>query len=220
MYKYFIFLLATVLMTSCNQGKRYHDTEENSKLNIIEIPSIREAITDVRQFQKTLNDSFKNAETSPLLEKDKSKFKSLSFFAIDTSYRVQAKLIRTPDELPFLMPTTTSRKSKEVKYGELHFKLKEKEFSLNVYQNVELKITEEYKDYLFMPYNDLTNGVETYGGGRYVDLSIPEGDTLTIDFNKSYNPYCTYNPKYSCPIVPSENNLNIAVYAGVKAYEK
>ena len=77
-----------------------------------------------------------------------------------------------------------------------------------------------FKDYLFLPFMDDTNGEQTYAGGRYIDLRIPEGNTLKIDFNKAYNPYCAYNEKYSCPIVPRENYLDVAVKAGVKVFKK
>ena len=72
----------------------------------------------------------------------------------------------------------------------------------------------------FLPFLDETNGETTYGGGRYIETRIPEGDVLTIDFNKAFNPYCAYNEKYSCPIVPRENYLRIAITAGVKKYKK
>jgi len=80
----------------------------------------------------------------------------------------------------------------------------------------------EYEALLFLPFNDTTNGADSYGGGRYIDLKIPseESKTIRIDFNKSYNPYCAYNAKYSCPIPPKENDLPIAILAGVKAYNK
>ena len=79
---------------------------------------------------------------------------------------------------------------------------------------------EGLEDYLFLPFIDDTNGEESYGGGRYIDLRIPEGDTIVIDFNKSYNPYCAYNDKYSCPIVPRINYLALEVRAGVMAFNK
>ena len=80
----------------------------------------------------------------------------------------------------------------------------------------------DYANYLFLPFNDNTNGKTSYGGGRFIDLEIPEAGskTIVIDFNKSYNPYCAYNHKYSCPIPPSENNLNVEISAGVKAYKE
>jgi len=74
----------------------------------------------------------------------------------------------------------------------------------------------EYKDYLFFPFTDLTNNASTYGGGRYIDLRIPQGNVIVLDFNKAYNPSCAYSPKYSCPIVPGENNIDVAITAGVK----
>ena len=71
---------------------------------------------------------------------------------------------------------------------------------------------------MFLPFKDKTNGVETYGGGRYLDLTVPDGDSIVIDFNKAYNPYCHYNIEYSCPLVPRENKLLFSIKAGVKKY--
>ena len=80
----------------------------------------------------------------------------------------------------------------------------------------------EFENYLFLPFNDTSNGKTTYGGGRFIDLEIPEkgSKTISIDFNKAYNPLCAYNHKYSCPIPPAENNLSIEIPVGVKDYNK
>jgi uncharacterized protein (DUF1684 family) len=168
-------------------------------------------------FQKDLNDHYADSIDSPLSPEDRLKFKQHEFFPADLKYCVNAKLVRTPDETPFEMATTTSRKAFYVKYGEVHFKLNGKKLKLNVYQNMDLLNNPEYRDYLFLPYKDLTSGNGSYGGGRFVDLSIPKGDEMIIDFNKSYNPYCAYNHLYSCPIPPKENFLETEVKAGVKA---
>ena len=80
-------------------------------------------------------------------------------------------------------------------------------------------MTAEYEDYLFLPFTDKTNGDSSYGGGRYLDLKLPEGDSIIIDFNQAYNPYCAYNDKYSCPVPPKSNNLDIEVLAGVKTFK-
>ena len=125
-------------------------------------------------YQKQLNAKYANPEESPLTKKDLKKFKSLDFYPIDMQYCVQAKLVRTPDEKPFEMPTTTERKPIYVKYGELHFTLMGKECKLDVFRNVELTKKEEYKDHLFLPFTDLTSGNGSYGGGRYIDLKAPE----------------------------------------------
>ena len=71
---------------------------------------------------------------------------------------------------------------------------------------------------MFLPFLDATNGVETYGGGRYLDMKVPKSNEVIIDFNKAYNPYCVYNHEYSCPIVPLENELDVEINAGVKKY--
>lgn len=172
------------------------------------------------EFQKKMNSEFKDATTSPLKEKDLKDFKGLDFFKFDSTFVVNAQLKRTPDTPFFKMKTTTDRVSDERIYGVLSFKLKGKTFELNVYQGKELMTTEGYEDYLFLPFLDETNGESTYGGGRYIDLRIPEGDTITVDFNSAYNPLCTYNEKFSCPIVPRQNYLRTKVEAGVKAFKK
>ncbi len=172
------------------------------------------------EFQKKMNSEYKDATTSPLKDKDRKHFEGLDFFNLDSSFVVKAAFKRTLDEKPFKMKTTTDRLPMYVKYGELSFQLKEKEFKLNIYQNQGLIEKEGYEDYLFLPFLDETNGLESYGGGRFMDAKIPEDDTIIIDFNKAYNPYCAYNDTYSCPIVPRENYLKIRIEAGVKAFEE
>lgn len=171
-------------------------------------------------FQKELNASYKDVTHSPLKPEDRKHFMGLDFFKVDSSYVVTATLKRTPDSPWFKMPTTTSRVSQERIFGDISFTLKGKTYSLHVYQNKELMTKEGFEAYLFLPFLDLTNGETTYGGGRYIDTSIPDGDTLVIDFNTAYNPYCAYNEKYSCPIVPRANFLNTKVEAGVKRFKK
>lgn len=216
-------VLISILMVSygCNDGKKYHDektsTQEKTEATTVVADN---AFDQSVLFQKQINEEFSDPKNSPLKKKDLANFKSLSFFPIDTSLSVAAKLQRTPNERPFFMPTTTERMSQEVLYGVVSFEIHGQPFKLNVYQNLQLRETEEYRDYLFLPFSDLTNGEETYGGGRYLDLSIPEGDSIVINFNKAYNPYCAYDEKYSCPIVPKENTLDYAIKAGVKKFEE
>jgi TonB family protein len=119
------------------------------------------------------------------------------------------------------MKTTTARMSTERVYGYLNFTLTGKSFRVPVYQSKEMMLNPEYADYLFFPFTDDTNGSETYAGGRYLDLRVPkEGDSLIVDFNLAYNPYCAYHSQYSCPIVPAENALDINVPAGVMYNEE
>lgn len=171
-----------------------------------------------KEAQEKLNKEYADPKESPLEEEDLKQFKGLDFFPIDEKFIVKAQFIRTEKEKNFEMKTTGARMPVYVKYGELHFKIDGKSFQLNVYQNIELTKKKGYEDYLFLPFSDMTCGNESYLGGRYIDMRIPTSNEVIIDFNKAYNPYCAYNHKYSCPLVPLENNLKIEIKAGVKKF--
>lgn len=194
-----IVVLFTILfLTSCSQKKKVD--------------------TSGTPFQIKMNTEFKDASTSPLKAKDLKNFEGLDFFTYDSTFVVTAHLKRTPDTEWFDMKTTTERLTKERIFGILTFELKDEAFQLNVYQGQELIEKEGFDDYLFLPFLDNTNGSSSYAGGRYIDLKIPKGDMIEIDFNSAYNPYCAYDDKYSCPIVPSANYLDVEVEAGVMAF--
>ena len=172
----------------------------------------------VTKFQEVINSEYADAKTSPLSAEDLAVFKTLDFYPINENFFVTAKFVRTENEKPFEMKTTGERKPMYVKYGEAYFVLDGKDFKLNIHKNIELSTKKESKDYLFLPFSDLTCGTESYIGGKYIDMKVPKGDTIAIDFNTSYNPYCAYSHKYSCPKVPLENDLNIEIKAGVKKF--
>lgn len=205
--------LVVLIVWSCGQGKKYHD--DNQKGTKQAVPEKVQAILD---YQEERNEEFRNPETSPLPDRYRKDFEGLDFFPADTNYVVRATFERTPDAQPFQMPSTTDESTWEIVYGKVHFELNGVQHELEVYQGLELRNREGFKDYLFLPFLDLTNGEETYGGGRYLDLRIPNSDTMIIDFNKAYNPYCVYNKKYSCPLVPRQNFMNTKVMAGVKDF--
>jgi len=213
--KLIVFMVLGTLFFGCKDDKRYKDEADS----IVE-ESASDVISEIIAFQQSLNEEFRDPETSPLPDRFRKDFDGLDFFPPDTNYRVVADLLRTPAAIPFMMPTTTERKSREVVYGIASFELLGQRFELEIYQNQELMLEEGFEDYLFLPFLDATNGQYTYSGGRYIDLSIPRGNTIIIDFNRAYNPYCAYNKKYSCPIVPKVNLLNISVLAGVKEFKK
>ena len=200
MNRILLVLFSLLLILNCENKKRYDN--------------------NATPFQKEMNEFFKDASISPLKEKDLKIFEGLDFFDFDSSYVVNAALTRTPEEKSFKMKTTTDRLPEYVKYGIVTFDLFGKSYNLNIYRNLDIINKEGYQDYLFLPFLDDTNGFESYGGGRYIDLDITEEDSLVIDFNSAYNPYCTYNEKYSCPIVPRENYLPLEINAGVKAFAK
>lgn len=204
-----------VLFVSCNTIPE--DAKNVKKTQYLDkVQSDVSINTDFEQFKATLNREFASKATSPLTEEDLKIFKSLAFFPYNKAMVFDAKVVLTPKTNFYGLATTTSRMPEYRQYALLQFKYKEKTYELPVYQGKDLMHQEGYKDYLFLPFSDLTNGNETYGGGRYLDLRIPENDTIILDFNKAYNPYCAYNHKYSCPKIPAANNLPFAVEAGVK----
>lgn len=174
----------------------------------------------IEEHRRKQDEEMKSA-TSPLLPKDKKRFKGLKYFPVNLEYRVTAKFIRTENPVLFKMKTTkTSRNPEYVKYGEVHFTLKGTDFLLEVYQSPDISKKAEYKDHLFIPFTDETNGRETYQVGRYLDVRIPEGDEIVLDFNLCYNPYCSYSPNYACPIPPAANDLKTRIEAGEKLFKK
>lgn len=175
-----------------------------------------QAIAEIIAFRKKLNEEYKNREESPLDAADFARFVGHDFFPIDLEYRVNASLTITEGTPFFAMKTTTSRFATERIYGYISFTMAGKQFRLPVYQSKELMATDEYADYLFFPFTDETNGKQTYAGGRYLDLRIPkDGNTLVVDFNMAYNPYCAYSSRFSCPVVPAENHIDCRLPVGV-----
>lgn len=174
--------------------------------------------SEAEKFQKKLNSEYADPKTSPLMDEDLKTFKSLDFFPISATYFVNATLVKAKGGKVFEMKTSGTRTPKYIKYGTLNFKINGKPFQLAVYQSLDLIVQEKYKNHLFLPFSDLTTGKQSYIGGRYIDLEIPKGNTIAVDFNQAYNPYCAYNYKYSCPLVPLENDLKIEIKAGVKTF--
>ncbi len=152
--------------------------------------------------------------------KDDKKF--IHFYSVDESYRVMASFKKTGDAKGFDMNTASGTKQHYFRYGFLTFKLHNSIIHLYVYQSASLLKKEKFKDYLFVPFGDATSGFESYGGGRYLDFTISDikHNSLVIDFNKAYNPYCAYTTGYDCPIPPKENLLTVAIDAGEKNYGK
>ncbi len=146
----------------------------------------------------------------------------LGFYPPFEKYRINASFKRINDKKGFYMNTSSGKRKQYFVYGLLNFTLHDTAVVLHIYQSKDLMKNEEYQDYLFVPFGDATSGIETYGGGRYLDIRMGEikKDHLFIDFNKAYNPYCAYTTGYNCPIPPQENLLKIAILAGEKNYSK
>jgi uncharacterized protein len=162
---------------------------------------------------------FLTDKRSPITEAD---FPYLDFYAPTKAYRVMAKVTRIIDTIGFTMQTHSGVIKHYFVYAKLQFKLGKKNQILFIYQSQVLMKQAQYEDYLFVPFNDFTNNRTTYGGGRYLDLDIKNiaNNTLELDFNKCYNPYCAFGTGFNCPIPPKENKLKIAILAGEKLFLK
>jgi uncharacterized protein (DUF1684 family) len=178
------------------------------------------ALQKIAEHRKKQESEFRDPEKSPLEKKDRKKFKGLKYFPVDLEYRVNARFVRNIKPEVFKMKTSTTRLPDYTTYATVYFTIDGQEYALEVYQSPDLMKKEEYKDYLFIPFTDKTNGHETYDVGRYLELRIPEGDEIVLDFNLCYNPYCSYSPNYSCPIPPAVNNLPIEIKAGELKYKE
>lgn len=174
-------------------------------------------VTQAQKFQKELNAQYRNPKETPLRGENFTNFKAHPFFPISSKYRVEAAFIKTENAVPFQIPTSSGKTKPYREFGKATFLLDGKELTLTVYQSLTLIQKPGFEDHLFLPFRDETNGKETYGGGRYMDLRIPKSNQILLDFNQAYQPYCAYNAfDYSCPIVPEENFLPVRIEAGVK----
>ncbi|UFH33366.1 DUF1684 domain-containing protein [Chryseobacterium sp. C-71] len=173
-------------------------------------------IKEIKKFQQDLNKEYLDPKETPLRDDNFKKFKRHPFFPIDLKYRVTARFIKTENPQPFDLPTSSGKSKSYQEFGKATFELDGKSYTLTIYQSLDLMKMEKYKNHLFLPFHDETNNKETYGGGKYMDLKIPSGNTIVLDFNQSYQPFCAYNAyDYNCPIVPEENKLAVEIRAGV-----
>lgn len=168
----------------------------------------------VNMYQDSMSYSFTSGANGVLLKEDLKEPHPLSFFEPDSTYRVQAKFQKIEEGESFQMQTSTDRLPVYKPFGKLHFVISGDSLELTLYQS------EDYPDYLFCPFKDLTNGTETYGAGRYLDFSLKDTVGTILDFNYCYNPLCVFNYNYSCPIPPEENHLKVRIEAGVKNWHE
>lgn len=175
---------------------------------------------DVKAFRESRDREFRSKDSTPLTDRDLASFDGLSYFEIDPKFSVDAKLERNAGTETFLMTTSAGTTRKYLKFGTLRFEIDGAPYSLTVFRSESAPKLPEYAGLLFLPFRDLTNGKESYGAGRYLDLRIPDGDSVKLDFNLAYNPSCAYgSDRFSCPLPPRENFLQIKIFAGERNFE-
>jgi uncharacterized protein (DUF1684 family) len=173
----------------------------------------------IEQHREHYKQDFIKDERSPLKE---AELAYLRFFEPDSTYAIAADFELTPDAKPFEMATYSGMLKPYQKYGVFTFKIDSTEHQLAVYRSLRLAKLPGFKDYLFLPFRDWTNGETTYGGGRYLDFKTTDivDGKMILDFNKCYNPWCHYSDGYNCPIPPKENHLEVEILAGERNFGK
>jgi uncharacterized protein (DUF1684 family) len=169
---------------------------------------------DVATWRADKDDFMRNSPESPVPPDQRAAFKPLNYYPVDPAYQVPAALTVNPSSGKDVlqMPTSTGQFRQMRRIGTLSFTLKGEPLTLTAF----IDASEQDMRRLFVPFGDLTNGPETYHGGRYLDLDRTATGIYDLDFNRAYFPFCYYNPKYDCPIPPKENRLATPVRAGEK----
>ena len=196
--------LILVCSTACTKAQTFYGT------------------SDLKTFRDGRDAEFRERRLSPLKQEDFIAFKGLNYFPEEKKYVVTARFEKSADEKTFGMPASNGTSLTYLKIGVLRFNLDGADYVLNAYQSEAIlqSKTSPYKNLIFVPFKDLTNGKETYGGGRYLDITKPESDEVSLNFNLAYNPNCAYgNEKYACPIPPRDNSLQTEIKAGEKIFE-
>ena len=166
-----------------------------------------------RRWREVRNGLFSDHPQSPIPPGDRQAFDGLPFFDYDPALRLRAE----PETVePRRLEIATSGEDPFVftRFALVRFELGGEPLELELYW------LEAYGGGIFLPFADRTSGTETYGAGRYLldtvkgaDLGEQNG-ALVLDFNFAYNPSCSYDPQWVCPLAPPPNRLEIPVRAG------
>lgn len=197
-----LLILLAILMAACNQYT----------------PEQEAIVADIMQQRLEKDQWLKSEKNSPLLEEDKADFKGLNYYPVDLSLRFEGSITKYDSVIPDTIIGTKGDLRPALKYGYFPFTYRGNEYKLEVYKM--LRDDPQYAKYLFLGFTDATGGQETYGGGRYIDMTENEENFYHVDFNLAYNPYCAYNPRYSCAIPPAANRLSFQVTAGEKIFKE
>jgi uncharacterized protein len=173
-------------------------------------------IDQINKERKEKDEFMRNSGESPFSGR-LNKFKGLQYFPVDPAYKVTADLTLIKDRQIVVLKTSDGKEDRYVNYAYADFELGGKQNRLLI---LEVATMGPARGKLFLAFGDETSAVDTYGAGRYLDVTKVQGSgTMTLDFNKAYNPYCAYNDSYTCPLPPLENLLTIPIKAGEMTYE-
>lgn len=172
-------------------------------------------IAEVQKERDDKNEFMRTSAESPLAGTTEN-FKGLNYYPADIKYKVTAKLTPIQNKKPVILRTSDNKEQRYLEYAYADFDLDGKNNRLLLLEIIDMG---PFRGKLFLAFGDQTSARETYGAGRYLDIvKVPGSNTITLDFNKAYNPYCAYTEKYSCPFPPAENLLEVSIEAGEKIY--
>ena len=157
-------------------------------------------------------DRYMRSADSPVPGEKRSAFPPLLYFPISQEYRVPAALTPAAGGEVIQLDVSTGRPRNMRRVGTLEFTLQGQRLSLTAFADV----TDTDMRRLFVPFSDLTSGIETYKGGRYLEMDRTATGIYDLDFNRAYHPFCVFNPTYECPLPPRENRLTVPIRAGEK----
>jgi uncharacterized protein len=169
------------------------------------------------QNEREMKDTFFSSQYhSPIPFEDLQYFKGLDYYPPDPDFRFELELLEYEEKKILKTEDTQGNEREFLRWGEFCFKIGGKECTLQVYKS------DAQEARLFVPFRDESNGKETYGAGRYLDLDNGQHFTAQgkwiLDFNNAYNPWCAYSDSHACPFVDPENWLKVAIRAGEKKY--
>ena len=165
--------------------------------------------TQIETHRASLDDGFRRQPNNPIPPDKMAEFLPLKYFPPDPEYVVPASLTPARERIVLDMLTSQGKLRKQQRVGDLEFTLKGKPMKLGAYIEAGADLTR-----LFVPFRDMTNGTETYGAGRYLELDRTASGVYTIDFNKAYNPWCYYNTEFDCPYPPRDSILPLPIRVG------
>jgi len=171
----------------------------------------------VMEWRKDRDQFFKTHQRSPLTPAERKRFRGLKYYPFDSQYVFSSQIerynfhINNPKYYATFL-TNKGTNKRYIRYGKLQFRLNGKDYTIEAYKSI-------LSDMLFIPFKDMTNGKETYEGGRYIDAEILPGYRMMLDFNMAYHPSCAYNERFICALPPKENMLEIEIKAGEKTFK-
>lgn len=166
--------------------------------------------------ERAAKDKFMRTSSESPFAKAPDTFKGLNYYPPDVKYRVMATLVPIEKKKPVVLTTNDGQEQRYIEYAYAEFKLDGVQNRLLILEIAEMG---PFRGKLFLAFGDETSAVETYGAGRYLDVTKTPGATsVKLDFNLAYNPYCAYDDSFTCPLPPRENLLSIPIRAGEKTY--